>query len=255
MQLERIQLPEEVGPNLNFLTDRVTAAHALADVGDLRKRRPRDPDLALAELVQDGVPDLLEAVAPIRLLQIRQDHLLRPSPVPALVATAMRIEAPHADEAAGDPALVGFGIDHLAPDQKRLLEHTVHHLAGAGAEVAEHELRPLRVAQLETALLSIVLLLIGVAPRRQRAQILLLPLAPLGMPNGGADASGAAQGHVRQAAEVVVTGAIVPALLIRILTECLRMPTFIHEQKRDQVQLCCVVLLMCVIGLIRYAFF
>ena len=52
-----------------------------------------------------------------------------------------------------------------------------------------------------------------------------------------------------------VTGAIVPALLIRILTECLRMPTFIHEQKRDQVQLCCVVLLMCAIGLIRYAFF
>ena len=52
-----------------------------------------------------------------------------------------------------------------------------------------------------------------------------------------------------------VSGAVVPALIVRIVTECLRMPTFIHERKRDQVQLCCVVLLMCAIGLIRYAFF
>ena len=52
-----------------------------------------------------------------------------------------------------------------------------------------------------------------------------------------------------------VSGAIVPALLIRICTELLRMPTFMHERKRDQVQLCLVVLLMCAIGLARYLLF
>lgn len=49
-----------------------------------------------------------------------------------------------------------------------------------------------------------------------------------------------------------VAGAVVPALAIRVCTELLRLPTFVHERKRDQVQLCCVVLLMCAIGLVRY---
>lgn len=50
-----------------------------------------------------------------------------------------------------------------------------------------------------------------------------------------------------------VSGAVVPALIVRVVTELLRLPTFMHEDKRDQVQLCLVVLVMCVFGLVRYS--
>ena len=52
-----------------------------------------------------------------------------------------------------------------------------------------------------------------------------------------------------------IFGAMEMALWTRMLTEVLRLPSFKQEGMTDQVRLCYVVLIGCVIGLIRVRWF
>ncbi|QNJ25945.1 putative membrane protein [Synechococcus sp. SYN20] len=52
-----------------------------------------------------------------------------------------------------------------------------------------------------------------------------------------------------------IVGAVEFALWVRILTELTRLPSFKEEGMTDQVRLCYVVLIGCVIGLIRLRFY
>lgn len=52
-----------------------------------------------------------------------------------------------------------------------------------------------------------------------------------------------------------VVGAIEFALWVRIVTEILRLPSFKEQGMDDQVRLCCVVLIGCVVGLVRLRHF
>ena len=49
-----------------------------------------------------------------------------------------------------------------------------------------------------------------------------------------------------------VFGFPVPALFVRIVTECLRMPSFHAEGMHDQVKLSAFVLVACSFGVVRY---
>lgn len=51
----------------------------------------------------------------------------------------------------------------------------------------------------------------------------------------------------------LIAGNVPGALATRLVTEALRVPTHIHERKRDQVWLSLVVAIGCVIGIVRYS--
>lgn len=52
-----------------------------------------------------------------------------------------------------------------------------------------------------------------------------------------------------------IVGAVEFALWLRIVTELCRLPSFRQEGMTDQVRLCYVVLIGCVIGLVRVRYF